>query len=821
MDALRTITGLTRDLRVETGKLEQGERSLLGTRRNTLLYVQRLRELAGKLPGGDRLSNEIDLIGRRVASAQPHLVAFNRNLDGIATRLGRATGRGSRNDFLHVIGGITEGITRLLLLGPRFVSGFISKIDLAFTTAAKGGGAAFTTVLQSLGGAASTGIVGILGLAAAAGLLLVAMGPVVALMSGLLGIITALASTISFALIGGVAALAGVLFPLAAGIGVAVLGLTNLSDTLKNKLEKQIRPVTEAFKDLGQAAATSLTRDVAQQAALLAPILESLTPVVRGISGAIRDVGTAWLESASGPGFQRFVDAIDRAIPRMIRKLGRIVDNTAGALGGMFVGAIPFLQDFLSWLVRITDQWSDWANSAEGQNDIKDFLDKAADSAKSLGGFLGSVLGLISELFDAGNKTGNSIFDDMANAVDNLTRNLEENPDALADWFQHAKDLATEIGGLVTSIGDLFDELDDENNRQALLDIIDTFEDLVGVLEDLGGAISPILGPLGELIGLINDLSGAIEEFTGADPLGGFLGAFSQLQDMAGKIDWSDFLGLDALSSALSTGLDAIGRFAGSVANFFKDTPGKIAGFFKGLGKRIVGAVGKIPWGNIITGVAALPARVVGFFAGLAGRIIERVGRVDWERLLRGVAAIPGKVLGFFAGLAGRIMDRITPVPWGRLGEGLRDFISSIPGMFRGLAGAIVDAIGTIIIDVIPNIGSAIGGIFGDGIDPSGPGGQSWASGGLANGAQWRIIGEDGPEAVVPLNRPLSQVDPSVRWLSAVAQGLAGTAEGLAAGGRAGKSIDASGWTIVSPQSDPRAVAAEALNYLVATSFTA
>lgn len=49
--------------------------------------------------------------------------------------------------------------------------------------------------------------------------------------------------------------------------------------------------------------------------------------------------------------------------------------------------------------------------------------------------------------------------------------------------------------------------------------------------------------------------------------------------------------------------------------------------------------------------------------------------------------------------------------------------------------------------------------------------GKATASGGIFTGAQTRLIGEAGPEAVVPLNRPLSQVDPSVRWLSAYAQG--------------------------------------------------
>lgn len=53
-----------------------------------------------------------------------------------------------------------------------------------------------------------------------------------------------------------------------------------------------------------------------------------------------------------------------------------------------------------------------------------------------------------------------------------------------------------------------------------------------------------------------------------------------------------------------------------------------------------------------------------------------------------------------------------------------------------------------------------------------GPNAEMQASGGMFNGARQVTMGEAGPEAIVPLRRPLSQVDPSVRALSAFAQGL-------------------------------------------------
>jgi hypothetical protein len=52
------------------------------------------------------------------------------------------------------------------------------------------------------------------------------------------------------------------------------------------------------------------------------------------------------------------------------------------------------------------------------------------------------------------------------------------------------------------------------------------------------------------------------------------------------------------------------------------------------------------------------------------------------------------------------------------------------------------------------------------------------ARGTIANSAQVGVFGEDGPEAIVPLKRPLNRVDPSVRALSAFAQGLPQYADG-------------------------------------------
>jgi len=67
----------------------------------------------------------------------------------------------------------------------------------------------------------------------------------------------------------------------------------------------------------------------------------------------------------------------------------------------------------------------------------------------------------------------------------------------------------------------------------------------------------------------------------------------------------------------------------------------------------------------------------------------------------------------------------------------------------------------------------------------------------------------------VPLDRPLSQVDPAVRALSAIAQGKAFPTQQQPTG----KIVNIGGLTVVTPTEDPKAVASEVVNKLVGAAY--
>lgn len=94
--------------------------------------------------------------------------------------------------------------------------------------------------------------------------------------------------------------------------------------------------------------------------------------------------------------------------------------------------------------------------------------------------------------------------------------------------------------------------------------------------------------------------------------------------------------------------------------------------------------------------------------------------------------------------------------------------------------------------------------------------GRGFAAGGVLTGPQRILAGEAGPEAIVPLNRALSQVDPSVRWLSAIAQGkgMPSMANGGTVGG--GRVLNvAAGAIQVIGSPDPQRTALAVVNRMV------
>lgn len=242
----------------------------------------------------------------------------------------------------------------------------------------------------------------------------------------------------------------------------------------------------------------------------------------------------------------------------------------------------------------------------------------------------------------------------------------------------------------------------------------------------------------------------------------------------------------------------------------FVYVPGRITGAINGTPGAVGGVMGQVtgkpgadntvnPFNSVTNSISGKIAGTPGAVGGVMGQVTGKPGA---DNVVRPFNGVPGQVGGKVSGTRGAVSGALS---------GINDFGAAgrIIGAFAGVPGAVGRALSGLSGIVSARLGAAkaalSGGLAGLALPKT-------ATGGMFDGAQARIIGEAGPEAVVPLNRPLSRVDPAVRDLSAIAQGKAT----VGGGARFGTYVAPDAIRVTVPNSDPVQVAAATVDRIIA-----
>lgn len=158
----------------------------------------------------------------------------------------------------------------------------------------------------------------------------------------------------------------------------------------------------------------------------------------------------------------------------------------------------------------------------------------------------------------------------------------------------------------------------------------------------------------------------------------------------------------------------AVKRFLGVVWGWIKTAFHAVANFVVSAARRgFLGPVGWIitHWGQVVSFFKGLP--------GTIGRFASAVGRAMWNGIKSGASSIFGFVKGIINGLISGLEGGVNL---------MIDGVNRAIGLANKLPGVDIGKIGHV---SIPRL----------------------AQGGIVNGARIAMIGEDGPEAVIPLSR--------------------------------------------------------------------
>lgn len=784
------------------------------------LEREEARRIAARKADVEAAIRDAERLRRAAQKNDTTVRSFADHMDLFGDRMRKAFGGGSRNDFLNFFGGfvsiVPEAIARLARL-TQGVQKFGGIFMEAFKGAEGGGGglAGFTRGLSAMSKAAGPALsAGIAGVAAA----IIALEVASSTASLAVGGLTAIIGTLGSGLIGGITLLSASLVPLAAGIGSVVIAWKSLGDAGQAAFNRGVKPLTDAFEGLGDIAAQNIFSGLGEKLAELTPFMQSLSGVTDAVTKSVRDQIDSWVDLANSGAFDRFFEVVGRDMPGQIASLNGVIQNLARSFAGLFAGISPVLSEFLDDLDKVTDKFADWANSAKGNKSITDFFDSALDSVRAIGKALVSAGKLLGNFFRVGAEGGgNELFESLANTFEDWNQSLIENQDEIKKWVQDGADFVRVLGDIVVGITKLVAALDTPFMRTVILATLNsiafgfkaiaasielawkaTTNFIAPITEGLNNLLHPIesakslFGDLGNKLGITDDKAEKVatavghtkEEIARANVIMASAGrrvaayndavarATEKIRNMrkAARQQAESFIDIGKAADRAKGNLSKFTQFLNNQARALEK-------YAENLRKAGENGVKK----GLLADLKDLGPEGARIVAQLANATDREVGKANkaWQR---GQDAIDGYVKK-------QVPEKEILVNNDKALQKIRETENALVG--------IPDQ--TVYVDVVPRGQGGVGAASRN------------AAGGIHFGPTRSITGEAGPEAIVPLRRPLGMVDKSVRALSAFAQGIP---FGTNTQGGTGKTLNIGPITVNTPTTDPRAVAVETVNRL-------
>lgn len=819
----------------------------------------------------------------------------NRNIAAFNLTMGRAFGRGSRNNFVNFVGVVVRGlldIARLPVMAIQSLSRFGQRFNEVFDESRAAGLGRFTSGFRGL----SAAIGGPGGIIAALVGFVAILGVFGKLLPAIASAFSMVASVITMALGGALIGLTGwilALLPLiaagAAGIAVLAGAIANMPEGTLDRLKAKFDGLKGTLSDIGER---------------IAPRLETaLSLVIDKVDGLAKNVGTSIVtilddlnRRLASPQMDKFTAAWGQTIPRMVENLGIAFNALGEGLTAFFVPILPYAERLSEHIRDAFEAFSAWSQSAEGQNSIRNFMQDAWNTGQDLWDIILEIGEALGKIFYRGAIAEGTDGETFLEKVERRLRQFndwldsDEGKGAVKRWFEDGITFAENLYGVIEELGRIFDDLDSEEGRQALNDILNGIEDLLAIVEDVA-AFTDAMSKLFDTIMFFSifgswDVGTRIaEELTrireallafgdlSPERIGGWIiTAFDWIAEKATWL-WDLLFGNSIIPDIVNGFEEWFGKVPGIITGALSGVVELVAGPFRAIATAVADSLGQAKT-NITTWASETKVRIqswaiesasrVGQFVSttrqnVSGWVADQRGRFsEWRsstaasirswaieqaarigqfvsntrtNISTWASNTRGTISGWVANVRGTLSGWKTSTEstfrtaWsnaqattrgaaGGLQRGAASLVSAVARGLSGLYGTVegifssawrrAQGIWSSITSLASRARSAVSNLS-----------VPWnASGNIYYGPTVVGVGEAGPEAIVPLNRPLSQVDPSVRALSAIAQGLAVPGVSTTTNNR-GVTVESGAITVNAPGADPRRVAESVLDHIV------
>lgn len=442
---------------------------------------------------------------------------YDKRVSGTSDIFGSLLGRGSRNNFLNLIGSTVKGSIDLVLslgkIGTKVFDGLTGvgkTFSEAFKEAGENGAKFFGQAAAGFGALASKvgksgpGALIALGVAmvsftAAAAIGIVVLSALVSVMSALVAIVVALTSAIVTALVGALLVAGGALTAMAAAGGLAAAAFTSLDEEQKKLLSNSFDGVKDTFKEIGEIVAGPMSEAFESWGDNVNAALRNVIPLAEVMGTAFAEAGNLLTASLSGPGFQNFLTAMTSYLPSITTNLSAAFGSLMNGLLGMFAAVTPWVERFTKYLADAAETFSEWANGAKGQNAIADFMEDAEKAASAVWDTLKSVGGLMKDVLfnDDAQSSGVKIFRSISRAVDDMREAVQDaaSDGRLKEWFDDAREFGNKAWRAIEGVWDVLKGLDDSGVLDAVGDGLEAIGDFLSLIAPYVDDAVAVLGP--------------------------------------------------------------------------------------------------------------------------------------------------------------------------------------------------------------------------------------------------------------------------------------------------------------------------------------
>lgn len=390
----------------------------------------------------------------------------------------------------------------------------------------------------------------------------------------------------------------------------------------------------------------------AVQEALLPPLQRAITQALplldviqKGLVGTGERIGALAEELAamvSTPIFRKDVGAIMESNNRALTDFGKAGIAVVDILRRIAVVAGPvLLEPFAKWVRELAEA----ANASDKltKSKIRDFLQRAADSAKTLSSIIGDVAKALYNVGRAGRPAGDTLLDSLADAADRLRKWTEDpaNQKRMREFFDNAVPVMQQFGDLFNRVIALFLRLGEITGGGTLDGLFWILNRVLDVLEGIanvpGGG--PIMTALLTLSGVGLGL-GLV-----AKALGGIVGNVAKLAKYTGVTKLLKTLGDSKLGLAAKGAASAVASGTGGALKRGAQTAGEAVKRGARATKAVVSR-GAQTAGNVVarTGSSAV--------SSLAGSALGQAAAAGLARAGAAAKTAATAVSGFVAQMA-------------------------------------------------------------------------------------------------------------------------------------------------------------------------